>query len=267
MYITKIEYTDDFTNSRGLLDTQLLENDLPLKITEVFPKGKRINFVCENKKNEGGLLVWFYSMTGRLCFKHRGKPLIILTLSSKNNDKFKKEKVLFYEDSRTLGFVKYAITDEQIEDIYKDIGPDFLNDEVSLEYFTEVIKNKRIKNKEVGELLLEQHRFSGIGNYLRAEILYESKISPFRHLEDITDKEIKILYKNILKILKESLDKGGLSFEDYLDPNSEMGEFECQVYGKKTDPLGNEVVKEKIGTQPKGKDTRRTIHWVPEIQE
>jgi len=212
-------------------------------------------------------MVWFYSMTGRLCFKHRGKPLIILTLSSKEeNGKFKKKTILYYEDGRTLGFVKYAITDEQIEDIYKDVGPDFMHNEVLIDYFTSVIKNKRIKTKKIAELLLEQHRFAGIGNYLRAEILYVSKISPYRQLQDITDKEIKILYKNIVKILKESAEKRGLSFENYLDPNSEMGEFECKVYGMETDPEGNEVIKEKIGTVPKGKDTRRAIHWVPEIQ-
>lgn len=206
-------------------------------------------------------------MTGRLCFKHRGKPLIILTLSSKEeNGKFKKKTILYYEDGRTLGFVKYAITDEQIEDIYKDVGPDFMHNEVLIDYFTSVIKNKRIKTKKIAELLLEQHRFAGIGNYLRAEILYVSKISPYRQLQDITDKEIKILYKNIVKILKESAEKRGLSFENYLDPNSEMGEFECKVYGMETDPEGNEVIKEKIGTVPKGKDTRRAIHWVPEIQ-
>ncbi len=215
-------------------------------------------------------------MTGRLCFKHRGKPLIILTFNKnkpylngeKNKSYNKKDNIiLYYEDSRTLGFVKYAISEEEIEDIYKDVGPDFMKDEVSLEYFTQVIQNKRIKTKQIGDLLLEQGKFAGIGNYLRAEILYASKISPFRELKDLTDKDIKTIYKNIIKIVKESADKGGMSFKDYLNPYGDMGDFECKVYGRETDPHGNEVVSEKIGTPPKGKkDTRRTIHWVPEVQ-
>ena len=73
-------------------------------------------------------------MTGRLCFIHIGKPLITITfnkyLPTDDNYTQDDEIILYYEDSRTLGWVKYAIIDEEIDDIYKDVGPDFMKDEV-----------------------------------------------------------------------------------------------------------------------------------------
>jgi formamidopyrimidine-DNA glycosylase len=44
--------------------------------------------------------------------------------------------------------------------------------------------------------LLDQKVISGICNYLRADILYLSKINPFRKVKDITEKELKIIFKN-----------------------------------------------------------------------
>jgi len=272
LYLNNIEYTSNFTNSRNLLNTELVDYELPLKIKEIFSRGKRVNFICENSKKEGSVFVWFYSMTGRLCFTHRGKPLIIMTfnpnLITDKNYNETNDIILYYEDSRTLGFVKYAISEEEIEDIYKDVGPDFLNNEVELDYFTTIIKNKRMKTKPIAELLIDQSKISGIGNYLRAEILYEAKISPFRQLQNITDTEIDNLYNIILKTLKESVKLGGLSFNDYLNPNSEKGQFVCQIYGNTHDSEGNIIVKEKIGPVPSPgkKDMRRSIHWVRKVQ-
>lgn len=266
-YITKFEYIGNYIN-RDLLNLKNMKKDLPLQIKEIFSRGKRINFLCENSKKEGSVFIWFYSMTGRLCFEHRGKPLIAITLNKDLDMNEDDEIILYYEDSRTLGWVKYAIADEEIDEIYKDVGPDFLRDEVSLEYFTSIIRNKRIRSKEIGELLIVQRYFSSIGNYLRAEILYMCKISPFRTLENLTDRDIKMLYDKTIKILKESTQKGGMSFRDYINPDGEKGNFECKVYGQDTDPLGNEVVGEKIGTPPKnGKDSRRNIWWVPKLQK
>ena len=43
---------------------------------------------------------------------------------------------------------------------------------------------------------MNQKIISGIGNYLRADILYLSKINPFRIINKLTDKEIEIIFNN-----------------------------------------------------------------------
>jgi formamidopyrimidine-DNA glycosylase len=266
LFITKVEYTDFFNDKKGVLDTSFLDSDLPLLLEEVYPRAKRTNFICTNSKDEGSIIVFFYAMQGRLCFKHRGKPQIILTFSKKVDGKMKEVETLFYEDNTRLGFVKYATSVESIDDIYKGIGPDFTNGGVTLEEFTVGVNNKRIPYKTVAEFLLEQKRFSGIGNYLRAEILYDAKISPYRELQDFTDESIEILFNSINKIMKLSIEKGGMTSQTYLDPFGEPGKFEPIIYGMAKDIEGFEVISEKIGKVPKGKDNRRTIWWCPDVQ-
>ena len=59
------------------------------------------------------------------------------------------------------------------------------------ENFEKIIKNKRVSEKTLPEVLMNQKKISGVGNYLKSEILYASKISPYRLIKDLTDSEIK----------------------------------------------------------------------------
>ena len=74
--------------------------------------------------------------------------------------------------------------------------------------------------------------FSGIGNYLKAEILYNAKICPFRNVSDIKDEEWKTIYNSIKEVTK--------------------GDYEIKVYSKKITSKGEKVLS-KIS-----KDNRRT---------
>jgi endonuclease-8 len=264
--IISVKYTADFNDSREWLDQDMLAQDLPLLVHKVIPRAKRINFICTNSKDEGSALIWFYAMTGRLCFKHRGKPLIIMTMELRKRGEVVDTFDLYYEDSRKLGIVRFCTTEAQIENVYKDIGPDFLLGQVSLEIFKDIIQNPKIANKAIGEVLLEQKRCAGIGNYLRAEILYASGISPFRSAGSLTLSELKLLYTNSMDILSRSKAKGGMTSNNYLDPNGDIGTFEVCVYNKAADPEGYDVIGDKMGSVPAGKDNRRTIWWCPDKQ-
>ena len=72
------------------------------------------------------------------------------------------------------------------------------------------LTNIKLANKQIGDFLHDCKKFSGIGNYLRCEILYECKISPFRKLSELSLDEIENLYKVSLKIILSNL----ISMED-----------------------------------------------------
>ena len=118
----------------------------------------------------------------------------------------------------------------------------------------------RKKQWNITKGLMDQSLMSGIGNYLKSEILFASRISPHRNIEDITDKELKILYTQARKIIKESYVLGGLSVKDFLNIEGKEGESYklIKVYCK-TKIDGKKIKKEKT------KDGR-TTHWVPELQ-
>jgi formamidopyrimidine-DNA glycosylase len=76
------------------------------------------------------------------------------------------------------------------------IGPDIMEHDTTLEIFKEQLLKTRNLHKEIGIVLMNQKVISGIGNYLRADILYMSKICPFRKVNKLSDIEIEVIFKN-----------------------------------------------------------------------
>ena len=108
---------------------------------------------------------------------------------------------------------------------------------------------------------MNQKLFCGVGNYLKAEILYACKISPHRKVENLNDIDMQNIYKYTKEISKNSFENGGASVRDYSNLDDKDGEYTSmlKVYGQKKDPLGNTVKREQTSD-------KRTTHWVPEIQ-
>ena len=101
--------------------------------------------------------------------------------------------------------------------------------------------------------------FSGVGNWIRAEILYECKIAPNRKLKDLSESDIKHLYHWSIKILKDAYNVKGLTISNYIDPEGNYGTYKVKVYMQKKDPYGHKVITSVFSD-------KRTIHWVPEVQ-
>ena len=116
------------------------------------------------------------------------------------------------------------------------------------------LSNKRIKNKQICGFLLEQKYFSGIGNFLRSEIVYTAKIRPDKILSNLSDFEKGELYDVSLKVILEAYLTQGISGGYF-----PKGTFKLKCYNRNFDPYGNIVVKEYF------KD-KRSMYWVPEIQ-
>ena len=58
------------------------------------------------------------------------------------------------------------------------LGPDPLNQSVSVENLISVFRDTRFSGRALGGLLLDQRFVAGIGNYLRSEILFEARLVP-----------------------------------------------------------------------------------------
>ncbi len=223
----------------------------PLFISRIYPKGKKIIFECIDSEKNQVYLVSLLAMSGRWQYeegKHSGVEL-----------KLSKHSV-FFDDQRHFGSLIVCLSEADLVETLKSVGPDLLNEDVSFETYKKVIENKRIKTKQICAFLLDQKYFSGIGNWVRAEVLYESGIAPFRTLESLNDEEIYLLYYYSIKVLRDAFQVRGLTITNYIDPDGEYGEYQVKVYGKTKDPYGNEIVKNTFSD-------KRTMHWVPSIQK
>ena len=166
---------------------------------------------------------------------------------------------LYNDDSQNFGDIELFNERQYINKLNK-IGPDFLNDKIDIHDWMSKIKNKRISNKQICDYLLEQNHFSGIGNYLKADILYSSKIRPDRTLQSLNDSEIVLLLEKSFEIIKRSQAYGGLTIKSFWSPEGKKGMYPTLVYNKEKDPLGYVVIKSTFNDD-------RTTHWVPEIQK
>jgi DNA-formamidopyrimidine glycosylase len=228
----------------------------PLHISKVYSKGKKILFECVDSDKVKVYLVSALAMSGRWQYtkgKHSGIQMN-LTSTKAGDVKYR----LYFDDQRHFGSLVVAYEDE-LPKILKNVGPDLLSEKVTYEEYKTVISLPRLRSKQIGWFLLQQKYFSGVGNWIRAEILYECKIAPNRKLEDLSEIDIKHLYHYSLKILKDAYSVKGLTISNYIDPEGNYGTYKVKVYMQKIDPYGHKVITSVFSD-------KRTIHWVPDVQ-
>lgn len=173
----------------------------------------------------------------------------------------KKENKIYFDDVRHFGTLKFVDKVSELNEKLATLGPDMLSDTtITRAKFRDILKKQKDKNITV--VLMNQKVMSGVGNYLKSEVLYEAEISPHRNCDSLSDAEIGRLYTAIKEKIKDSYDLGGMSRKDYADINNKKGTYgtKLKVYGKKTDSKGNIIVSETT------KD-KRTTFWVKEVQK
>ena len=103
----------------------------------------------------------------------------------------------------------------------------------------------------------------GVGNIYSDEVCYYAKVRPDRLVKDLTDKEIKLIHKGIIKILTASIKAQGTTFSNYVNADGEAGAFVKQLkvyqrYGQKCYKCKGKIVRMKI--------SGRTSSYCPRCQ-
>lgn len=116
---------------------------------------------------------------------------------------FKTSKGNFYLDD-TRNFAQLQILNcKEHQNKIKSFGYDPLGKKMPFEQFLNYFKSFK-SNWIIADALMKQNFISGIGNYLRAEILYETGIDPFCEIGAFDNEMIKLLYNYTHKIIKHS---------------------------------------------------------------
>jgi len=262
-----------------------IKKELPLKLLDVKTKGKLLYFVFENNfyifSTLGLYGGWCYLKEGssKYNFSQTEEEWLYFDNLKENDSYYIKNALkhlnvefrtskgsLYYYDVLSFGSLKVIEGEEELNKKLKTIGPDIMEPDTTLEIFKNQILKTRNLNKEIGIVLMNQKVISGIGNYLRADILYMSKISPFRKVNKLTDKELESIYKNA-KVL---------TWGDYDIKMAKKLKIICKetklprdydrmffVYSYDEDIHGHKIVKKELyeGSQ------KRFIYYVPSIQK
>lgn len=144
------------------------------------------------------------------------------------NDK----KMLALSDARKFAKIELWKTDELLNSKeFKGLGPEPLERSFTFEKFKKALAGKRRKVKQI---LMDQNVIAGIGNIYSSEALWRAKIHPEKDIAKLNEKELKLLYQAIKKVLELGIKLGGESFSDYRKPDGSKGDFddERMVYQK-----------------------------------
>jgi endonuclease VIII len=201
--------------------------------------GRRLESVDAVGKNlllrfEGGLVLRSHlRMTGRWRLEQRGarrvgRPWLVLRGAER-------EGVLWNGPVLELGRGEAV----------RRLGPDVLDEPLELDA---IVRNLRStdRSREIGVALLDQRLVAGIGNMWKAEALWEGRISPWAHVGELSDEELRSVVSAAAMLMHARLESGGGG---------------RKVYRRHVCPrCGGRVAARGQG------DDNRTTYWCPSCQ-
>lgn len=138
-----------------------------------------------------------------------------------------------FHDVRKFGKMYLLSKDNYLnEKPLKDMGYEYDDPKLTANYLYNKLHSKTIPIKTS---LLDQSIITGIGNIYDDEILFLSRISPFRKSNQVTEEECSLIIKNTKDVLNHAIELGGTTIKSFTSSEGVHGLFqnELLVHGKK----------------------------------
>jgi formamidopyrimidine-DNA glycosylase len=174
---------------------------------------------------------------------------------------------VYYDDPRHMGSLTALESLPDFERHVSSFGYDLLKIALSPEYqelaavhpldgyrqhWHRVMSNSR---QMIAKLLVDQKRFAGLGNYLRADTLYLARVIPSATSSHLTYETRDRLFLAALAVIRLAYKQGGLPGYPI---EGVQGTYESPVYRREFDNEGRLVMKYVVNSQ--------TVYWVPSVQ-
>ena len=141
---------------------------------------------------------------------------------------------LFFNDQRIFGWVR-AIPSEQVEelDFVAKLGPEPLTPDgeqltgalakrAETEYLSRV---RRRAGSAVKAAILDQTVIAGVGNIYADEALWSAKVHPATRVRDLTDTQLRSIFRSAGLAMWQSLAAGGSTMRDYIQADGTPGSY------------------------------------------
>lgn len=192
------------TSGYGDMDKSTLQN-IKLEAIETF--GKNLIFVFKDF-----FVTAHFGLFGSMLVNERKKVNASFALH------FSGEEINFY-------VTRTKLYDGKVEDFF-NFKTDILKPEFDQKYILKTLLSD-FKDKMIGDVLMDQSIFTGVGNIIRVEVLYRSKIQADSIVEKIPQKK-----------LKELIEISAFYGEEFLNQMAtKTVKSDALVYGKKICPI------------------------------
>lgn len=227
------------------------------KVEGVCTHGKKI-FICTSHYVLQSSLI----MTGKWTYTYGNNSKIALTLCESSVHGLIQYNPIYFDDKLGMGWL-HVFTYSEYFDKKSKSAPCLIRNNVSFELFVQRI----LWDKPLYLVLNDQKIIEGIGNYLRAEILYAARLSPHRLVTSLSHDDLFRLYTCTITIMKKSYECGGCALKDYTHPEGKEKSTYAnylRVYGREDGisadgyPIVNEVLQ--------GDTNNQKMWWCPSLQ-
>lgn len=229
----------------------------PATATLVAAKGKLIYAIFDN----GFTMLSTLGLQGNWSTSGGSHARLDIRL----RDQHQNEKHIYYNDAINYGTIKFIRTDPQLRTKLNSLGPDVViasqapdgYGDCTLAWWLNLCKKKG--EWTYPKLLMKQNYLAGVGNYLKAEALYQSRTSPILPIKNFSLEQQQSVLDAVLDVVRRSYgwQAHQAKMLGHLRP---VPHYAHRVYGRGVDPSGRRVERTKT-------NDGWTTHWVPEMQE
>lgn len=219
---------------------------LPLKLEAVEKKGKMLILRFEKEWciiSKLGLMGWWYADDDVPQWG---------TWDPNLEFKFG-DIMLYYTDTLSYGTLTFTNNKMIVEEMINKLAPEVEKIRLN-ELLKRIVDRPRLGQQLLEDVIIDQKAlFSGIGNYLKAEVCYDAKIAPQRTVSSLTRDDWKRFLSAAKKVIRVKTNSVS---------NKDMHKYinTMTIYLKKTDPYGNPVLTHRT-------KTGRITYWVKEVQK
>jgi formamidopyrimidine-DNA glycosylase len=195
------------------------------RVTQVDRRAKYLIWTVDNDAS----VILHLGMSGRLSWVGQDHPEeshthVVFGLSDGTQVR--------YRDPRRFGLVE-CVPPAGLAAYprFHHLGPEPLSSFFSSSWLFDRLRASR---RPVKTLLMDATVVVGIGNIYANEICYYARIHPLRFANTLSREESKVLSNAVKTILRQALERGGTTLNDFADVGGEPGFFqlELSVYGK-----------------------------------
>ncbi|MGH9875285.1 MAG: bifunctional DNA-formamidopyrimidine glycosylase/DNA-(apurinic or apyrimidinic site) lyase [Pyrinomonadaceae bacterium] len=203
------------------------------RIDAINRRGKYILFELDS----GDVLLVHLRMTGKFLRidQHEPLPLYAHVVFYLDDD-----RRLVFSDMRQFGRMRLLQASKLLAlTQIKELAPEPLTDDFSLDYFRETLAKSR---RSLKQLLLDQTKILGLGNIYASEALFLARISPLKSADTLSRARAVKLHQAIRDILEEAIAAGSTLRIDLTDRDSSyIGSSErfWRVYERAGEPCVN----------------------------
>jgi len=243
----------------GYAEFNALVERSPVKVEEIGTQGK---FMWWRLQVPGDPEYWFmhcsYGMSG--AWQTKPTKHTAFTIGHGTHKITRDGGFLYFNDARHFGTIKFVRGGAAHRKKLKSLGPCILGGGLTPEIFAE--KMLRKPALPICEAMMDQSGVAGIGNYIRAEILFDCGVDPWRNVTEITSEEYVKLCEATVRIAEASYKSQGATISTYRTVDDAKGttQFDFKAYGCKECPSGHGIIRRQDGNG-------RMMHWCGSCQK